>query len=42
MVRPGFVRTSMTKGLAPAPLAVDPEAVADAIAAHLRDPSGTI
>jgi decaprenylphospho-beta-D-erythro-pentofuranosid-2-ulose 2-reductase len=42
VVRPGFVRSSMTQGLAPAPLAVDPEQVADAIAAHLRDPSGTI
>jgi decaprenylphospho-beta-D-erythro-pentofuranosid-2-ulose 2-reductase len=42
VVRPGFVHTSMTKGLAPAPLAVGPDAVADAIAAHLRDPSGTI
>lgn len=42
VVRPGFVHTSMTKGLTPAPLAVGPDAVATAIADHLRDPSGTI
>ena len=42
VIRPGFVHTSMTHGLPPAPLAVGPDAVAEAIAAHLRDPSGTI
>jgi decaprenylphospho-beta-D-erythro-pentofuranosid-2-ulose 2-reductase len=31
IVRPGFVRTKMTEGLPPAPLATTPEAVADAI-----------
>jgi decaprenylphospho-beta-D-erythro-pentofuranosid-2-ulose 2-reductase len=31
IVRPGFVHTKMTDGLTPAPLAVTPEAVADAI-----------
>lgn len=42
VVRPGFVHTAMTRGLSPAPLAVGPEAVADAIFDHLRDPGGTI
>jgi decaprenylphospho-beta-D-erythro-pentofuranosid-2-ulose 2-reductase len=42
VVRPGFVHTAMTRGLRPAPFAVGAEAVADAIADHLRDPSGTI
>ncbi len=42
VVRPGFVRTSMTDGLAEAPLAVDASEVADAIVAHLRGPSRTI
>jgi len=31
IVRPGFVRTKMTAGMTPAPLATTPEAVADAI-----------
>jgi len=31
IVRPGFVRTKMTDGLKPAPLAVGPDAVATAI-----------
>ena len=31
IVRPGFVRTKMTEGLSPAPLAVGPDAVAAAI-----------
>ena len=35
IVRPGFVHTKMTEGLAPAPLATDPDAVADAIVAGL-------
>ena len=30
VVRPGFVRTRMTRGLAPAPLATTPQAVARA------------
>ncbi len=35
IVRPGFVRSKMTEGLADAPLATDPESVADAIVAGL-------
>jgi len=31
IVRPGFVRDRMTEGMEPAPLATDPETVADAI-----------
>lgn len=42
VVRPGFVRTSMTEGMAPAPLAVDAGDVAAAIVGHLRGPSRTI
>ncbi len=42
VVRPGFVRTSMTEGLDEAPLAVDAADVADAIVTHLRGPSRTI
>ncbi|MFI6688221.1 decaprenylphospho-beta-D-erythro-pentofuranosid-2-ulose 2-reductase [Streptomyces sp. NPDC050485] len=36
VVRPGFVRTKMTAGLAEAPLATTPEAVAQAIESGLR------
>lgn len=36
VVRPGFVRTKMTRGLAAAPLSQTPEQVADAIVAGLR------
>lgn len=42
VVRPGFVRTKMTEGLEPAPLATDPETVADAIVAGLGRGSETI
>lgn len=42
VVRPGFVRTSMTAGLPAAPLAVDADDVAAAVARHLRGPSRTI
>jgi decaprenylphospho-beta-D-erythro-pentofuranosid-2-ulose 2-reductase len=35
VVRPGFVRTRMTEGMAPAPLATTPEAVADVVAEAL-------
>ena len=42
VVRPGFVRTKMTAGLAPAPLATTAEAVAEAIAAHLTAGSRTV
>ena len=31
VVRPGFVRSKMTEGLAEAPLAVDPDEVAEAV-----------
>ena len=36
IVRPGFVRTSMTEGQKPSPGATTPEAVADAIVAGLE------
>jgi decaprenylphospho-beta-D-erythro-pentofuranosid-2-ulose 2-reductase len=36
VVRPGFVHTKMTGGLDPAPLATDPDSVADSIVAGLR------
>ncbi len=36
VVRPGFVRTQMTAGLAPAPFAIDPAAVARAVARGLE------
>ncbi|MFL5779745.1 MAG: decaprenylphospho-beta-D-erythro-pentofuranosid-2-ulose 2-reductase [Thermoleophilaceae bacterium] len=42
VVRPGFVRTKMTEGLEPAPLATDAESVADAIAAGLRRRAHTV
>ncbi|MGH2915503.1 MAG: SDR family NAD(P)-dependent oxidoreductase [Solirubrobacteraceae bacterium] len=42
VVRPGFVKTRMTAGLAPAPMAVAPGAVADAIAAALSGGGNTI
>ena len=42
VVRPGFVHTKMTDGLEPAPLATDPDAVADAIVAGLGRGSETI
>lgn len=35
VVRPGFVHTKMTEGMAPAPMSTTPEAVADAIVAGL-------
>lgn len=35
VVRPGFVHTSMTEGLTPAPLATTPEKVADTVASAL-------
>lgn len=37
VVRPGFVHSSMTKGLDPAPLATTPEAVAEAVMSAVRD-----
>ncbi len=42
VVRPGFVRTSMTAGMPEAPLAVDADDVAAAVVRHLRGPSRTI
>ncbi len=42
VVRPGFVHTKMTEGLEPAPLATDPEAVADAIVTGLGRGAETI
>jgi decaprenylphospho-beta-D-erythro-pentofuranosid-2-ulose 2-reductase len=42
VVRPGFVRTKMTAGLDPAPLATDADAVAEAIVAGLRRRSHTV
>jgi decaprenylphospho-beta-D-erythro-pentofuranosid-2-ulose 2-reductase len=43
VVRPGFVRTKMTTGLAPAPFATDPGVVASAIvAATTRRSSGVV
>jgi decaprenylphospho-beta-D-erythro-pentofuranosid-2-ulose 2-reductase len=42
VVRPGFVHTKMTEGMSPAPLATDPDAVADAIVAGLGRGSETI
>jgi decaprenylphospho-beta-D-erythro-pentofuranosid-2-ulose 2-reductase len=42
VVRPGFVHTKMTDGLEPAPLAIDADAVADAIVAGLGRGSETI
>lgn len=42
VVRPGFVRSKMTEGLAAAPLATTPEAVATAIELGLRRRSETV
>jgi len=42
VVRPGFVHTKMTQGLAPAPLATTPEVVAEAVVAGLRRRSHTV
>ena len=42
IVRPGFVHTKMTEGLEPAPLATDPDSVAEAIVAGLGRGSETI
>jgi decaprenylphospho-beta-D-erythro-pentofuranosid-2-ulose 2-reductase len=37
VVRPGFVRSKMTQGLEPAPLATTPEAVAEAVVEAVRE-----
>lgn len=41
-VRPGFVRTKLTAGLRPAPLATTPQAVAEAIEEGLRRRTGLV
>jgi decaprenylphospho-beta-D-erythro-pentofuranosid-2-ulose 2-reductase len=42
VVRPGFVRSSMTEGMSPAPMAVGPAEVADAVVVGLRKGSGVV
>jgi len=42
VIRPGFVRTSMTRGMPVPPLAVDADDVAAAVLAHLGGPSRTV
>jgi decaprenylphospho-beta-D-erythro-pentofuranosid-2-ulose 2-reductase len=42
IVRPGFVHTKMTEGMAPAPMSIEADAVADAIVAGLGRGSETI
>jgi decaprenylphospho-beta-D-erythro-pentofuranosid-2-ulose 2-reductase len=42
VVRPGFVRSSMTRGLDPAPFATDPATVAAAISERLARPGGGV
>ncbi|MGY1804684.1 decaprenylphospho-beta-D-erythro-pentofuranosid-2-ulose 2-reductase [Blastococcus sp. SYSU D00922] len=42
VVRPGFVRSKMTEGLDPAPLATTPEAVAEAIVTGIRRKRHTV
>jgi decaprenylphospho-beta-D-erythro-pentofuranosid-2-ulose 2-reductase len=42
VVRPGFVATKMTRGLAPAPLATTPGAVAEAVADGIDRDAGTV
>ncbi len=42
VVRPGFVTTRMTAGLKPAPLAVTPEAVAEATVRALAGRAHTV
>jgi decaprenylphospho-beta-D-erythro-pentofuranosid-2-ulose 2-reductase len=42
IVRPGFVTTKMTEGMAPAPLSTTPEAVAQAIARGLERERETV
>ncbi|MBV9819043.1 MAG: SDR family NAD(P)-dependent oxidoreductase [Solirubrobacterales bacterium] len=42
VIRPGFVHSRMTAGLAPAPLAVTPDAVARAAVAGLRSGASTV
>ena len=42
VIRPGFVRTSMTAGMAEPPMAVDADDVAAAVLGHLTGPSRTV
>jgi decaprenylphospho-beta-D-erythro-pentofuranosid-2-ulose 2-reductase len=42
VVRPGFVLSSMTEGMSPAPMAVSPDQVADAVVSGLRKGSGVM
>lgn len=42
VVRPGFVRSKMTAGMRPAPMAVTPDDVAEAVAANLTRGSRTV
>ena len=42
VVRPGFVAGRMTAGMKAAPFATTPAAVADAVAANLTAPTGTV
>ncbi|NHA67237.1 decaprenylphospho-beta-D-erythro-pentofuranosid-2-ulose 2-reductase [Phycicoccus flavus] len=42
IVRPGFVRSSMTDGLEPAPLAVDPDDVARVVVRRTPGPGGVV
>ena len=42
VVRPGFVRTSMTSHLEPRPMATTAEAVAEAIVAGVRGTADTV
>jgi len=42
VVRPGFVHSRMTRGLRPAPLAVHPQDVADAVIAAIPRRNGTV
>jgi decaprenylphospho-beta-D-erythro-pentofuranosid-2-ulose 2-reductase len=42
VVRPGFVLSSMTEGMSPAPMAVSPDEVADAVVTGLRKGSGVV
>ena len=42
IVRPGFVRTKMTRGMDPAPGAVDPAAVTAAVVEGLRGHGGIV
>jgi decaprenylphospho-beta-D-erythro-pentofuranosid-2-ulose 2-reductase len=42
VVRPGFVRTRMTRALDPAPFAIDPDGVAQAVVRGLEHGSSVV